>query len=203
MRQQLPPERLGAARELLPAWYGPCLLLLALFFQRAAKGIARARIKVSGRLERAPSRPADVSVRFGQDKQGGTAGQDLRKAGIVFDNVTISYRGAGYEIGRGEHYYGIWAVAAPQSQPLEWWPETPEGWSGAWSRFTAIETPGTIMPVGRTTPPAGAALAGGRRHRGRGRAARRRRRLRDRRALPGLLAGASLARPARPSSCRT
>ena len=69
------------------------------------------------------------------------------------ENVTISYRGAGYEIGRGEHFYGIWAVAAPQSQPLEWWPETPEGWSGAWSRFTAIETPGTIIPVTRRTGP--------------------------------------------------
>ena len=69
------------------------------------------------------------------------------------ENVTISYRGAGYEIGRGEHFYGIWAVAAPQSQPLEWWPETPEGWTGAWSRFTAIETPGTIIPVTRHTGP--------------------------------------------------
>ena len=69
------------------------------------------------------------------------------------ENVTISYRGAGYEIGRGEHFYGIWAVAAPQSQPLEWWPETPEGWSGAWSRFTVIETPGTIVPVGQRTGP--------------------------------------------------
>jgi hypothetical protein len=63
------------------------------------------------------------------------------------ENVTISYRGAGYEIGRGEHFYGIWPVGAPQSQPLEWWPVTPEGWSGAWSRFTAIEAPGTIVPV--------------------------------------------------------
>jgi hypothetical protein len=69
------------------------------------------------------------------------------------ENVTISYRGAGYEIGRGEHFYGIWPVGAPQSQPLEWWPETPEGWSGAWSRFTAIEAPGTIVPVSPGTAP--------------------------------------------------
>jgi hypothetical protein len=68
------------------------------------------------------------------------------------ENVTISYRGAGYEIGRGEHFYGIWPVGAAQSQPLEWWPETPEGWSGAWSRFTSIEAPGTIVPV--APPPA-------------------------------------------------
>jgi len=41
------------------------------------------------------------------------------------------------------------------SRPLEWWPETPEGWSGAWSRFTAIETPGTVVQVSqRTGPPA-------------------------------------------------
>jgi hypothetical protein len=78
----------------------------------------------------------------------------------VRENVTISYRGAGYEIGRGEHFYGIWAVAAPQSQPLEWWPETSEGWTGAWSRFAAIETPGTIVQVSqRTGPPPTASLA--------------------------------------------
>jgi len=71
------------------------------------------------------------------------------------ENVTISYRGAGYEIGRGEHFYGIWPVGAPQPQPLEWWPETPEGWTGAWSRFTAIEAPGTIVPVSPGAPPAG------------------------------------------------
>jgi hypothetical protein len=71
------------------------------------------------------------------------------------ENVTISYRGAGYEIGRGEHFYGIWPVGAPQSQPLEWWPETPEGWFGAWSRFTAIEAPGTIVPVSPGPAPAG------------------------------------------------
>jgi hypothetical protein len=63
------------------------------------------------------------------------------------ENVTITYRGAGYELGRGPHYYGIWAAGAPRSQPLEWWPESPEGWNGAWSRFTGIEQPGTIVPV--------------------------------------------------------
>jgi hypothetical protein len=69
------------------------------------------------------------------------------------ENVTISYRGAGYEIGRGEHFYGIWPVGAlPSQPPLEWWPQTPEGWSGAWSRFTAIEAPGTIVPVSPVSP---------------------------------------------------
>lgn len=63
------------------------------------------------------------------------------------ENVTISYRGASYEIGRGPHFYGIWVVGAPQPQPVEWWPETPEGWSSAWARFTAIEAPGTIAAV--------------------------------------------------------
>jgi hypothetical protein len=80
----------------------------------------------------------------------------------VRENVTISYRGAGYEIGRGEHFYGIWAASSSQPQPLEWWPATPEGWSAAWARFTAIETPGTIVPVGQVTAPtpAGPASAG-------------------------------------------
>jgi hypothetical protein len=67
----------------------------------------------------------------------------------VFDTVTIAYRGAQYEIGRGRAYYGIWAAGAPRSQPLQWWPETPEGWSAAWARFVDMETPDTIAPAGR------------------------------------------------------
>jgi hypothetical protein len=74
----------------------------------------------------------------------------------VFDKVTITYRGAKYEIGRGRDFYGIWIAGGPRSQPLEWWPETPEGWSAAWTRFGSIEAPGAIVPVGRRTPPVGA-----------------------------------------------
>jgi len=67
----------------------------------------------------------------------------------VFDNVTITHRGARFEIGRGRDFYGIWAVGTTRSHPLEQWPETPEGWSAAWSRLTEIEAPGTIGPVGQ------------------------------------------------------
>jgi len=78
----------------------------------------------------------------------------------VFDKVTITYRGAKYEIGRGRNLYGIWAAGASRSsQPLEWWPETSDGWSAAWTRFTGIESPGTIVPVGRRTPPVAQGLA--------------------------------------------
>jgi hypothetical protein len=69
----------------------------------------------------------------------------------VRDNVTIAYRGAKYELGRASTFFGIWAAGASRSQPLQWWPDTPEGWAGAWSRFTEIETPGTISSVGRRT----------------------------------------------------
>jgi hypothetical protein len=73
----------------------------------------------------------------------------------VFDKVTIAYRGAGYEVGRGPDFYGVWTVGAPRSEPLERWPETQEGWSAAWGRFTAIEAPGTIAPASkRTSQPA-------------------------------------------------
>jgi hypothetical protein len=67
----------------------------------------------------------------------------------VRDNVTIAYRGAKYELGRGSTFFGIWAAGASRSEPLQWWPDTPEGWAAAWSRFTEIETPGTIVPAGR------------------------------------------------------
>jgi len=69
----------------------------------------------------------------------------------VRENVTISYRGAHYEIGRGKDFYGIWVAGAPDSQPSEQWPETPEGWHGAWTRFTGIEMPGTIVPAGQSS----------------------------------------------------
>ena len=71
----------------------------------------------------------------------------------MFDRVTITYRGAKYEIGRGSGFYGVWTAGGARSQPLERWPETPEGWTAAWSRFASIEAPGTIVPVGRNTPP--------------------------------------------------
>ena len=74
----------------------------------------------------------------------------------MFDNVTITYRGATYEIGRGGGFYGVWTVGGPRSRPLERWPETPEGWTAAWTRFVSIEAPDTIVPVGKNTPPVGA-----------------------------------------------
>ena len=67
----------------------------------------------------------------------------------MLDKVTIAYRGATYEIGRGRDYFGIWTVDGPRSQPLEWWPETQEGWSAAWTRFAVLEAPEAITPAGR------------------------------------------------------
>jgi hypothetical protein len=73
----------------------------------------------------------------------------------VLDKVTIAYRGAKYEIGRGRDFYGIWTTGASRTRPLEWWPETADGWSAAWTRFASIEAPGAIVPVGRRTLGAG------------------------------------------------
>ncbi len=71
------------------------------------------------------------------------------------ESATIWYRGAGYQLGRGEHGYAIWPAGGPPGQqPLEQWPETPAGWSAAWSRFNAVEAPGSIVHLGL---PAGAA----------------------------------------------
>jgi hypothetical protein len=74
----------------------------------------------------------------------------------VRENVIIAYRGASYELGQWPHGYGIWSAGSGQSQPNEWWPATPEGWSAAWYRFVAIEVPGTIVQVSPPAPvPAG------------------------------------------------
>jgi hypothetical protein len=65
----------------------------------------------------------------------------------VPEHVSIAYRGANYAIGQGPQFYGIWHASALQSPPIEWWPLSPEGWTGAWARFASIEVPGTIGPV--------------------------------------------------------
>ena len=69
----------------------------------------------------------------------------------MLDKVTIAYRGATYEIGRGRDYFGIWTIGGSRSQPLEWWPETQEGWSAAWTRFAILEPPDAITPAARNT----------------------------------------------------
>ena len=70
----------------------------------------------------------------------------------MLEHVSIAYRGANYAIGQGPQFYGIWHGAALQSPPIEWWPLTPEGWSAAWTRFAAVEVPGTIGPVPQQQP---------------------------------------------------
>jgi hypothetical protein len=91
----------------------------------------------------------------------------------VREIVAIWYRGSKYQIGRGRDFYGIWPADEPVSQPLESWPLTREGWSSAWSRFTAVEAPGTIVqadsprltpPGPRTAAPAGPSVAPPRPH---------------------------------------
>jgi hypothetical protein len=74
----------------------------------------------------------------------------------VLDKVTIAYRGATYEIGRGRDYFGIWTVDGSRSQPLEWWPETQEGWSAAWTRFAVLEAPDAISPAAQEATRTGA-----------------------------------------------
>jgi hypothetical protein len=65
----------------------------------------------------------------------------------VPDKAVISHRGEKYEIGRGKRFYGIWVVGAPYEAPVDRWPENRDGWQQAWSRFAAIEAPGTITQV--------------------------------------------------------
>jgi hypothetical protein len=76
---------------------------------------------------------------------------EQERAWAVLDKVTVAYRGAKYEIGRGRDYFGIWTAGASRSQPLEWWPDTQEGWSAAWTRFAVLEPPDAITPAGRDT----------------------------------------------------
>ena len=72
----------------------------------------------------------------------------------MHEEVIISHRGSRYEIGRGTGFYGIWPAGGTQAQPLEWWPENPEGWQDAWSRFTEIEARRSIVPVSQQAIPA-------------------------------------------------
>ncbi|MBO0813731.1 MAG: hypothetical protein J2P30_01040, partial [Actinobacteria bacterium] len=69
------------------------------------------------------------------------------------DDIAIWYRGANYQLGRGRHGYGIWPVAGQPEYPLEQWPETPQGWAAAWSRFNSIEHPAAIVHLSRPAVP--------------------------------------------------
>jgi hypothetical protein len=71
----------------------------------------------------------------------------------VQHDVVIWYRGANYQLGRGRNGYGIWPVAGQPGYPLEQWPETPQGWAAAWSRFTSIEHPAAIVHLPRPAAP--------------------------------------------------
>ncbi len=79
------------------------------------------------------------------------------------ENETTLYRGQNFEIGHGPGFYGIWPAGAPRPASIEWWPDTPEGWNGAWTRFTRLEAPApgtSAAPAGQGTPvPAGQRLA--------------------------------------------
>ena len=66
------------------------------------------------------------------------------------ESVTISHRGSSYEIGSGRDFYGIWLKE--DHSKVEMWPQTPQGWHSAWSRFVAIEVPGSIVPVSPGPP---------------------------------------------------
>lgn len=68
--------------------------------------------------------------------------------------MAIWYRGANYQLGRWRHGYGIWPVAGQQEHPLEQWPETPQGWAAAWSRFAAVEHPAAIVHLSSPAPAA-------------------------------------------------
>jgi hypothetical protein len=66
----------------------------------------------------------------------------------VPENETILYRGSSFELGHGSGFYGIWPSGSPRPASIEWWPDTPDGWQGAWARYNALEVPGSITMVG-------------------------------------------------------
>ena len=70
----------------------------------------------------------------------------------MHDNVIVSHRGARFEIGRGPGYYAIWPAGAAQWRPIEWWPETSDGWKAAWARFTDVEPRRAIHQVNQSLP---------------------------------------------------
>jgi hypothetical protein len=65
----------------------------------------------------------------------------------VPENETILYRGASFELGHGPGFYGIWPSGSPRPPSIEWWPDSPDGWQGAWARYNALEVPGSITMV--------------------------------------------------------
>ena len=78
----------------------------------------------------------------------------------MLDKVTIAYRGAGVrDRARAAITSGSGPLDGPRSQPMEAWPETQEGWSAAWTRFSALEGPETITPAAEDRAPGGSLTA--------------------------------------------
>src|SRR6201999_1926514 len=82
--------------------------------------------------------------RGGKDRPHSNAAGRARN---VPENESILYRGANYELGHGPGFYGIWPAGSPRPPSIEWWPDTPDGWQGAWARYNALEAPGSITMV--------------------------------------------------------
>lgn len=77
----------------------------------------------------------------------------------MMDSGTVWYQGTRFRLGRGQRCYALWAADGPPGRPVEWWPETPAGWSAAWSRFTALEPPGAILHLSQPAERPGRAVA--------------------------------------------
>ncbi|HEX4258398.1 MAG TPA: hypothetical protein VH089_25150, partial [Streptosporangiaceae bacterium] len=71
------------------------------------------------------------------------------------ETESILYRGANFELGHGPGFYGIWPAGTPRPPSIEWWPDTPDGWQGAWARYNALEAPGSITMVSQPAQAAG------------------------------------------------
>ena len=71
------------------------------------------------------------------------------------ETESILYRGANFELGHGSGFYGIWPAGSPRPPSIEWWPDTPDGWQGAWARYNALEAPGSITMVSQPAKTAG------------------------------------------------
>ena len=71
------------------------------------------------------------------------------------ETESILYRGANFELGHGPGFYGIWPAGSPRPPSIEWWPDTPDGWQGAWARYNALEAPGSITMVSQPAKAAG------------------------------------------------
>jgi hypothetical protein len=68
--------------------------------------------------------------------------------------IAFAQQGHHFALGRGKDFFGVWRFSPTKPVLVERWPETPDGWYGAWVRFNTLEEHPELAASVEATPAA-------------------------------------------------